>query len=430
MNQQITGPVRKLNGTITPPGDKSISHRTLLAAAMSDGPCRVRGFLKAGVTERMMDCLKQLGVDMEFVDTDDLLILGREWQAPEEALQCGGSATTMRLLLGALAGRHVSATLDGSPQLRRRPMQRVIKPLQRMGANISSTTPGERAPLSIKAGQLSGIYYHPEVASAQVKSAILWAALGAEGETIIEESGPSRDHTERLFLDLGIPLKTQQGRIHLEPENRPFPAFSTTIPGDFSAAAFLMVAGICVPASAIHIKNVGVNPTRTGLLEALQAMGADIQILEQGSHNGEPIAELQLQSSDLQATNIAGTQVVRMIDEFPVFAVAASQAAGVTTVQDAADLRVKESDRISTLVGELRKLGVHIDERADGFVIEGGHPLRGAHVQAHGDHRLAMSLIVAGLLAEGDTTISGAECMHESYPGFLQDLAALGVELP
>ncbi len=429
MKLTITGDSRPLHGRPHLPGDKSISHRALLLASMAHGPSRIRNFLKAGVTDVMRSSLEAVGIEAEYVGEDDLLVLGRPWHSPGRTLDCGNSGTTMRMLLGALAGQPFAATLDGTPRLRQRPMDRVVDPLLRMGADITSTGTDNLAPLTIEGGSLHGINYSMPVASAQVKTALLLAALQAEGPTILTEPGPSRDHTERMLMSLGVSLQINGDTITLEPDHTPLPALNAAIPSDISAAAFLITAALINPGSRILLQQVGVNPTRTGLLDVLLRMGAAIQTGPTGTTNGEPSADLIISASHLQGTTIRGDEVVRMIDEFPVFAVAATQAEGTTTVSQAGELRVKESDRIKALVTELRKMGAKIDELPDGFVVSGPTRLKGAVVQAHKDHRLAMALAVAGLAAEGETIIDGAEAIEQSFPAFTAILAELGAEI-
>jgi len=427
MEIRINQPAKKLRGSVRPPGDKSISHRALLLGGIAQGTSRIQGFLRAGVTDAMLGCLETLGVDAEFMDDDDLVIVGRPWQTPGETLDCQNSGATIRMLLGALAAQPIEATLDGTPRLRKRPMERVVEPLRLMGANIQGTD--GQPPLKIRGRKLHGIDYELSVASAQVKTAILMAALFAEGPTTIREPGPSRDHTERMLRCLGISVNASNGEVQLIPEAGPLSAFSLVIPADISSAAFLITAAAIVPGSKLELPGVGVNPTRTGLLDVLQEMGARIRIENEHQSGTEPIADLEIHGSELRGVRISGERVVRMIDEFPIFAVAATQAEGETVVEQAAELRLKESDRIASLVGELQKMGARIEAKEDGFVVEGPTRLRGAEVESHNDHRLAMALTVAGLIAEGTTVVHGAECIQQSYPDFISNLTSCGAEL-
>ncbi len=429
MRLTVRGPSPPLRGDLRLPGDKSITHRALLLAGMASGASRLRGLLRAGVTEAMLAALRCLGVDAEFLGPDDLLVLGGAWRSPEAPLDCGNSGTTMRLLLGALAGRPVTATLTGSRRLRQRPMARVVEPLRRMGADIRGNGPADAPPFTVHGRHLRGAEHHLPVASAQVKSALLLAGLHAEGPTVVVEPGLSRDHTERLLAHLGLALTVERDRVRLVPDDRPLPAFDLRVPGDFSSAAFLLVAGALVPGSRVRLEGVGLNPRRLGLLEALREMGAQVETEVVRLEAGEPVGCVAVTGGGLRATVVEGERAVRMIDEFPVFAVAATQAEGETVVRGAQELRHKESDRIQALAVELRKLGACIEPTADGFIVHGPRRLRGAVVDSHGDHRLAMALAVAGLVAEGETVVEGAEWIGESYPGFAHALRALGAEV-
>ena len=355
-------------------------------------------------------------------------------------LDCRRSGTTMRLLAGIVAGQPFFTILSGAAQLRRRPMARVVQPLRSMGATILGRDGGRLPPLAFQGGGLSGIDYQLPVASAQVKSALLLAGLYADSPTTLYVPGPARDHTERMLKAMGCDLRirhhaspTLVQECRLAPPQR-LHAVDIDVPGDFSSAAFLMVAAMLVPGSEVTLEGVGVNPTRTGLLEILQAMGADAVRHNERTISGEPVADLTMRPSHLQGTQVGGEQVVRAIDEFPILAVAATQAQGQTLVRDAAELRVKETDRIATTVGELRRLGAEIEARPDGFLVRGPTPLRspeinegaGATVHSHGDHRLAMALAVAGLIAEGRTIVEDVDCVGDSFPGFQDTLNRLG----
>jgi 3-phosphoshikimate 1-carboxyvinyltransferase len=330
----------------------------------------------------------------------------------------------MRLLAGILAGYPATSVLDGHAGLRRRPMERVAAPLRLMGAAVE--TQDGRPPVTITGGRLRGIDYSLPVASAQVKSAILVAALYAEGETVVRQPGPARDHTERMLKAQGVRLVEQENTITLIPDTRPLTPWSLTVPADFSSAAFPLVAALLVPDAEVTLRQIGVNPTRTGLLDMLHLMGADIGVTHVSEQGGEPVADLVVRSSQLQADVVEGDIVVRMIDEFPIFAVAATQARGETVVRDAQELRVKESDRIAAVACELRKMGALIEERSDGFIVQGPVRLRGAHVNSHDDHRLAMALAVAGLIAEGETVVGGCQVIADSFPGFEEQMRTLG----
>ncbi len=326
-----------------------------------------------------------------------------------------------------LAGQAFSSMLTGDPQLLRRPMRRVVDPLRQMGAEIEDTE--GKAPLLIRRGRLQGLEHRPKVASAQVKSAILLAGLYADAPTVVQQPGPARDHTERMLAAMGVRIETAGLTITLHPPSTLSP-LSLSVPGDISSAAFLLVAALLVPESRVIIENVGVNPTRTGLLDVLERMGARLRLENKRQEGDEPLADLVGVAGDLHGAAVRGETVVRMIDEFPVLAVAATQAHGTTQVHDAAELRVKETDRIATSVTELRKMGARIEAAPDGFVVQGPTPLRGAIVDSHGDHRLAMALAVAGLIADGETVVQGFDSVADSFPGFATVLASLTEDWP
>lgn len=435
MRLKIT-PGHRLNGEVQVPGDKSISHRAALLAAIAQGESRLENFLLSGVTRPMLEALRAMGVPWALEGTT-LTVRGRglgRLSVARPVLHCGHSATTMRLLAGTMAGMGTPCRLDGSAALRRRPMRRVVEPLAAMGAAIEATH-GDHPPLTLKARPegmpLKGLTHRLPVASAQVKSAILLAALWAEGPTAVHEPGPSRDHTERLMSMMGVNVqcKRRGRRVTFHPPRGPLRPLRFSLPGDFSSAAFLVVAALITPGSEITLRHVGLNPTRTGLLEALRAMGARIEMAPQKAEQGEPVGRIVASHSPLHGTMISGDLVVRMIDEFPIFAVAAAYARGWTLVRQAHELRLKESDRIASLCRELRALGVEIHEHGDGFALRGGRPPCGGRVNAHGDHRLAMALAVAGLAAQGPVTVAGAQVVAESFPQFAQVLRQLGAEV-
>lgn len=429
MELRVAGHARGLNGTIEVPGDKSVTHRAILLAAMATGPSRLYGPLRAGVIDALTGCLQALGVKIEHVGEDEMLVYGRRWLSPGRPLDCRNSGTTMRLLMGALAGSEVTASLTGTPRLSQRPMARVADPLRRMGAQITGANGRDQPPLQIVGARLHGVEYEMPVASAQVKTAILLAALNAQGRTIIHEPIATRDHAERLLRHLGVSLTMLDGATHLEPAHGPLPPFEVSIPGDVSAAAFPLVAALLTPGSRLTVENVGLNPTRTGLLEALRRMGAQIETTPYGTEESEPTGRITVESCELSGVEIGAEKVVPMIDEVPLLAVAATQAHGETQVRGAGELRLKESDRLSAMALELRKMGARIGEHPDGLTIEGPRPLFGAQVSSHGDHRVAMALTVAGMLASGETIVSGAEVIQESYPHFLATLRSMGASL-
>ncbi len=407
-----------LRGQATVPGDKSISHRSLLLGALADGDSRVEGFLPGGDNKATLDCVRALGIPVEEHGPTSLTIHGRGLRglrAPDGPLNCIRSGTTMRLLAGLLAGQPFDTTLAGEAQLLRRPMRRVVDPLQAMGAEIESN--GGFAPLVIHGRPLRGRVHELPIASAQVKSALLLAGLYAAGPTTVREPGPGRDHTERMLTAMGATVRVEGLSVTVEPPHSLAP-LALQVPGDLSSAAFLLVAAALIPGSLVTVTGVGVNPTRTGLLDVLQAMGAQVSLENEREQGNEPVADLVARASGLHGVEIDGETVVRMIDEFPALAVAATQAHGTTLVRDAAELRVKESDRIAAVVAELRALGADIEARPDGFVVRGPTPLHGAAVDSHGDHRLAMALAVAGMVAEGETVVEGSERVDDSFPGF------------
>jgi len=392
---------------------------------LAEGTTHVRGWLAAGDTEATLGAARTLGVEIEREDAHTLTIHGGRLQVPSEPLDFVNAGTGIRLAAGIMAGQPFASVLDGSYQLRRRPMKRITNPLEMMGAKIMSTD--GKAPLTIEPAQLKGIRYEMPVASAQVKSAVLLAGLFAEGETVVVEPGPARDHTERMLQAMGVEVVTEGNEVRLTPPDKLNP-LDLTVPGDFSSAAFLIVAGLIVPDSDLTITGVNLNPTRTGLLDVLNEMGATIEVTETGLEAGEPVGDIRVQYSGLRGTEIGGEVVVRMIDEFPVLMVAALYAEGETLVRDAKELRVKETDRIAVMAGELRKLGAEIEEREDGFRIVGKQRLMGATTDGHDDHRVAMSLAVAGLVADEMTIITDAQCASDSFPGFVETLQRLGAQ--
>jgi 3-phosphoshikimate 1-carboxyvinyltransferase len=411
-----------LSGHTTVPGDKSLSHRAVMFGALADGVTQVRGWLAAGDTEATLRTIQRLGVRVERHDLNTLTVYGGRLQEPSAPLDLVNAGTGIRLMAGIMAGQAFPSVLDGSEQLRRRPMKRVIEPLAQMGAHIESRA--GCAPLTITPAPLRGIRYELPVASAQVKSAILLAALFARGSTTVIEPGAARDHTERMLASMGVDLAVDGSAVTLTPGGALHP-LDLTIPGDISSAAFLIVAGLVVPGSDLTLTGVNLNVTRTGLIDVLRAMGGDISVTETGLEGGEPVGEIRVRHSALKALMVDGDVVVRMIDEFPAFMVAALNAEGETVVRDAQELRVKETDRIAVMTAELARLGAQITETPDGFRLTGPQTLRGAVVDGHDDHRIAMSLSIAGLVAEGTTIVTDARCTADSFPGFAATLAAV-----
>jgi 3-phosphoshikimate 1-carboxyvinyltransferase len=401
-------------------------------SAIANGVSTVRGFLDGGDCFATIEVMRGLGIHVEERSSTELVIHGRGLdglQEPTDFLNCGNSGTTIRLMSGLLAGQKFTSFLTGTPQIRRRPMARIVKPLRQMGAMIVGRQDGNYAPLGIGVSALRGFDYTMPVASAQVKSALLLAGLYGQGLTIIRQPGPARDHTERMLAAMGAPIAVYGNTIHSERPDQELTPLEIEVPGDISSAAFLLVAASIVPDSHITISGVGVNPTRTGIVEALVQMGAQIEYRNQRDQSGEPVADIEVQYAELKGTNFGGEAIVTMIDELPVLAVAASQAHGRTVVTDASELRVKETDRIATTVTELRKMGVNIEPTPDGFIVEGPTRLMGGAVESHGDHRLAMATAVAALAAHGPTTVYGADVTADSFPGFEFTLQALGAEL-
>jgi 3-phosphoshikimate 1-carboxyvinyltransferase len=435
MNTLTTRPGTPLRGHVRVPGDKSISHRALLLGALAEGSSQISGFLPSSDCLATLSCLQALGVEIESHDEMTLTVHGRGLRGLREPvrskkspapLNCLRSGTTMRLLAGILAGQAFESTLSGDGQLLRRPMRRITAPLRRMGAEIADQD--GHAPLVIRGRRLRGHEHTLAIASAQVKSALLLAGLYADGPTTVHQPGPARDHTERMLVAMGAAIETGGLTVTLSPTATLSP-LTLDVPGDISSAAFLLVGALLTPGSEITIQGVGVNPTRTGLLDVLGAMGAKIAQSNTRQKGNEPRADLAVcWTPELRGVEVAGDTVVRMIDEFPALAVAATQAHGTTRVHDAAELRVKETDRIATVVAELRKLGAQVEPRPDGFVVQGPTPLRGATVNSHGDHRLAMALAVAGLIAQGETVIENTACIADSFPGFETTLAKLRIK--
>ncbi len=416
-----------LRGIVVVPGDKSISHRAVMfGGLLAPGVSRVRGWLRAGDTLATLNAVRDLGITIEEISPTDLRIHGTGPTPPAKSLNLVNAGTGIRLLAGIMAGQDFQSVLDGSDQLRRRPMARIIEPLRQMGAQISG--PDDRAPLTIRPATLTGQTFRLKVASAQVKSAILLAGLFADGPTQVIQPGPARDHTEVMLKAMGANLHVEGDTVTLTPGN-PLRPFEMTIPGDFSSAAFPLVAACIVPGSDVTIQHVNLNPTRTGLLDVLSAMGANLTVTPTGTEAGEPVGDLRVQTSKLQGVTVSGQTVVRMIDEFPALMIAALCAEGRTIVQEARELRVKETDRIAVMSAELRRLGATIQEADNGFIIDGPQNLTGATVDGHDDHRIAMSLTLAGLIAQGETTIHDSACIADSYPGFMSALAGLGAAL-
>ena len=426
MNGMFIKPVSGIRGELRVPGDKSVSHRAALFGGMAEGETHITDFLLGEDCLSTLRCLRGLGVEWE-QEGNEVWVRGQgmeSWVEPQDVLDVGNSGTTMRLLLGVLAGSPFASTLTGDPSIRRRPMRRVTDPLRDMGARILGRQAGNFAPLTIQGGTLQGSEFRTEVASAQVKSALILAGLRAQGETTIIEAALSRDHTERMLKAFGADLVAEGPQVRVR-NGRRLKGQEVTVPGDISSAAFLLVLASLVKSGELMIRDVGVNPTRIGILEALRLMGADIEEREAMEVSGEPRATLIVRPALLHGVEISGDIIPRLIDELPVFAVAACLAEGETVVRDAHELRVKESDRIRTVVTGLSALGAQIEELPDGFRIKGQNTIRGGQAQSHGDHRLAMAWAVAGMVSQEGVGVEGMEAAAVSYPRFLEDLQAV-----
>ena len=419
MSQLRVRPAGALRGSITVPGDKSMSHRAVMLAAVAEGETRIRGLLRSEDVLATLGAFRALGVEA-VEDGDTLVIRGHGPAALRRepvTVDLGNSGTSMRLLAGLFAGLPVDVSMTGDASLSKRPMKRVTEPLAKMGADITATAAGT-APLHVRGRKLHAIDYELPVASAQVKSAVLLAGLGAEGLTRVREPGPTRDHTERMLPCFGVEPEFEGGWIGVRGGARLTAAGEIEIPGDISSAAFFIVAGLIVPGSDITLRNVGLNPTRTGILDILRLMGANIIVENERRLGAEPVGDLRVRASRLRATVAGGDLIVRAIDEVPALCVAAARAEGTTVIRDAGELRVKESDRLAGMARILTDMGVRVRELPDGMEIDGPAELRAAEVQTHFDHRLAMAAAVAGLLAKGDTVVNEAECIGTSFPGF------------
>lgn len=421
MNNYTVQPARHVRGSISVPGDKSISHRAVMLGALGNGLTVVRGFLRGEDTIATLNAFRAMGVDARD-DGDTLYINGKGvdgLQEPADILDCGNSGTSMRLMTGLLAGQKFFSVLTGDRYLLNRPMGRVIEPLGRMGANIFGRSGGTRAPLAIQGTPLSGIAYASPVASAQIKSALLLAGLFASGETEVIEPSLSRDHSERMLKYFGADIEALPKGARVR-GGRVLEGKEVVVPGDISSAAFFIVAALLVPGSELIISGVGTNPTRTGIIDILLEMGAAISLINEREVSGEPVADILVRSSSLKGIEIDGELVPRAIDEFPVICVAAACAEGKTILRDAKELRVKETDRIAAMAANLAKAGVTVKETEDGLEITGRERLSGCSVDSYGDHRIAMSMMVAGLAAEGGIEVSDIGCIETSFPGFIE----------
>jgi len=423
----VKGSSKPFKGEVTPPGDKSISHRSLMLGALASGKTAVSGFLNCGDTISTANAMRAMGAGIEINGTDVAAIGNglRGLKEPGDIIDAGNSGTTTRLLTGLLGAQDFFSVMTGDKYLRARPMKRVTDPLRLMGARITGREGGNKLPLAIDGGGLRGISYRLPVASAQVKSALLLAGLYASGETEVIEPEPTRDHTERMLGYMGVTLRRNGESITITPREKDFEGREISVPADISSAAFFMVAALINPGSEVLIRNVGVNPLRTGVVDILKDMGGDISLLDEREVSGEPVADLLVKSSALKGVTIGGGLIPRAIDELPVIAAAAAYAEGTTVIKDAAELRVKETDRIKAIASELGKMGADVEEFDDGMAITGKERLTGAECESWGDHRIAMAVAVAASRAEGETGIDDAGAVAVSFPEFFLVLKGL-----
>lgn len=415
--------IKKAVGQIKVPGDKSISHRAVMLGSLANGVTEISGFLKGADCLSTIDCFRKMGIDID-INGENVTVHGnglRGLKKPDEMLYTGNSGTTTRLLCGILAGQNFDTSITGDASIQKRPMGRVVQPLSMMGAKIEN----EYCPLYITGTKLHGIDYKMPVASAQVKTAIILAGLYADGETVIHEIEKSRDHTELMLSAMGADLTVDNLDITVKPTND-LTAVNVDVPGDISSAAFFLVLGAIMPNSQITVINVGINPTRTGIIDVLKDMGADITLENVHTSAGETVADITVRSSSLKGTTVGGDIIPRLIDELPIIAVAAVFADGQTVIKDAQELKVKETNRIRAVVDEFNKCGIDITETDDGMIINGGKSIHGADFKTYGDHRMAMSLTVLAQLADGESTLDDSDCACVSYPTFFDDFYKLG----
>jgi len=432
MAELVVRPGNRLRGAAIVPGDKSISQRAAIFAALAEGTTRIEGYLDGEDAQNTLKALALLGADVR-TGEDAISVSGvgrRGFSDPERILDLGNSGTGLRLLLGAVAGHDVFAAFTGDASLSRRPMGRVVEPLRRMGARIDGRAGGSLLPIGIRGGGLKAIEHASHVASAQVKSAIILAGLGAEGTTRVTEPALSRDHTERMLPAFGVDLECGPGWVSVKGPCVLRSPGRITIPKDPSSAAFPLVAALLVPDSEVEAAGVSINPTRTGWVDAARSMGAAIELAHDGGELGtEPVGRIRVAHSELRGTTVAGDIVPSVIDEIPILCAAAALAHGKTVVRDAAELRVKETDRIAAIAGEFAKLGIHVKELPDGLEIEGPQRVRAGKAHSRGDHRIAMSLAVLGLAADGPVVVEDAACINTSYPSFVECLRSLGADV-
>lgn len=415
-----------LKGEVTIPGDKSVSHRSVMFGSIATGTTEIHNYLQGADCLSTISCFQKMGIEIENKGTA-VLVHGHGLHGlkqPDVILDCGNSGTTTRLISGILAAQDFDVTLTGDESIQKRPMKRIMEPLSLMGAHIQSLRNNGCAPLRISGRPLHGIHYSSKVASAQVKSAILLAGLYADGETRVCEPQVSRNHTELMLNYFGADVKTEGTTAIIQPAIE-LHGNLVKVPGDISSAAFFIAAGLMVPNSEILIKHVGINPTRDGMIHVCKSMGADITLLNEQQDSAEPTADILVKTSSLHGTTIGGSIIPTLIDELPMIAAMACFADGVTVIQDAAELKVKESNRIEVMVKNLTAMGADVEETDDGMIIRGGRPLCGAVIDSKLDHRIAMTFAITGLCSDGETEILGAECVNISYPGFYSDLANL-----
>jgi 3-phosphoshikimate 1-carboxyvinyltransferase len=421
-------PVKRIEGTVRVPGDKSISHRAVMFGALAEGTTTIEGFLPGADCLSTIDCFRRMGVKIEQAG-DRVTVYGKGWyglEEPSQHLDVGNSGTTIRLMAGILATQPFHAVMEGDESIAKRPMRRVIGPLRQMGAKIDGRKDGEYTPLSIRGGGLQGISYQSPVASAQVKSAILLAGLQATGVTSVTEPQLSRDHTERMLQAFGVKVVRDGLTVSVE-GGQTLTGRAIRVPGDISSAAFLIAAVMMVPGSSLLIENVGVNPSRTGIIDVVRAMGGRIELQNERIVNEEPVADLLVTHSELRGIEIGGEIIPRLIDEIPVIAVMATRANGRTVIRDAEELRVKETDRIATVASQLSKFGASVTPTPDGLIVEGATQLTGAAIDSMGDHRIGMAMAIAGLAAEGETVIANDAAINVSFPGFADLLARISI---
>ncbi|EJL32128.1 3-phosphoshikimate 1-carboxyvinyltransferase [Brevibacillus sp. BC25] len=410
---------KQIKGTVRVPGDKSISHRAVMFGALAEGTTTIEGFLPGADCLSTISCFRRMGIEIE-QQGDTVTVQGKGWyglQEPSQHLDVGNSGTTIRLMAGIMATQPFHVVMEGDESIAKRPMRRVIGPLRQMGAKIDGRKDGEYTPLSIRGGELQGMAYQSPVASAQVKSAIMLAGLQAKGVTSVTEPHLSRDHTERMLQAFGVQVVRDGLTVSVEGGQK-LKGRAISVPGDISSAAFLIAAVMVVPGSSLLIENVGINPSRTGIIDVVKAMGGSLELLNERIVNEEPVADLLVTHSELHGIEIAGDIIPRLIDEIPVIAVMATQAKGQTVIRDAEELKVKETDRIATVVSQLSKFGARLTPTDDGMIIEGKTGLTGAVIDSMGDHRIGMAMAIAGLVAEGETTIENDDAIDVSFPGF------------